>query len=113
MPHCSITIGRAYPHLVIIERDNSPDRRWRKTMKTMILAAVAVLSLGAGAAYASGGPVGFADGSGYQGPTYDAQASANRGNQAEVQFLGPNTVVGKWFHYSNSNQGAATPSTRG
>jgi hypothetical protein len=83
-------------------------------MKTMILAAVAALSLGVGAAYAAGGPVGFADGSGYQGPTYDAQASANRGNQASAQFLGPNTVVGKWFHYSNSNQGAATtPSTRG
>jgi hypothetical protein len=81
-------------------------------MKTMILAAVATLTLGVGGAYAAGGPVGFADGSGYQGPTYDAQVSANRGNQASVQFLGPNTVVGKWFHYSNSNQAAAASSTR-
>jgi hypothetical protein len=32
-------------------------------MKTMILAAVAALSLGVGAAYAAGGPVGFAHGS--------------------------------------------------
>jgi hypothetical protein len=81
-------------------------------MKTMILAAV--LSLGVGAAYAAGGPVGFADGSNYEGPTYDAQGLANNRNQASVQFLGPNTVVGKWFHYSNSNQGAATTgSTKG
>lgn len=81
-------------------------------MKTMILAAV--FSLAVGAAYAGGGPVGFADGSNYEGPTYDAQASGDHRNQASVQFLGPNTVVGKWFHYSNSNQGAATPaSTKG
>ena len=81
-------------------------------MKTMILAVV--LSLSVGAAYAAGGPVGFADGSNYQGPTYDAQALANNRNQASVQFLGPNTVVGKWFHYSNSKQGAANlTSTKG
>ena len=78
-------------------------------MKTMILAAVAALSLGVGAAYAAGGPVGFADGSDYQGPAYDAQALAAHRNEASVQFLGPNTVLGKMFHYSNSNQGAATP----
>ena len=39
-------------------------------MKTMILAAVAALSLGVGAAYAQGVPAG------YQGPHYGAQASA-------------------------------------
>jgi hypothetical protein len=39
-------------------------------MKTMILAAVAALSLGVGAAYAQGEPAG------YQGPHYGAQASA-------------------------------------
>jgi hypothetical protein len=81
-------------------------------MKTMILAAA--LSLSVGAAYATGGPVGFADGYDYKGPTYDAQASADHRNQASVQFLGPNTVIGKWFHYSNGNQGTATPTpTRG
>jgi hypothetical protein len=81
-------------------------------MKTLILATA--LSLGVGAAYAAGGPVGFADGSGYQGPTYDQQTSAEHRNQSSVQFLGPNTVVGKWFHYSNGNQGAAaTASTKG
>jgi hypothetical protein len=37
-------------------------------MKTMILAAVAALSLGVGAAYAQGAPAG------YQGPHYGAQA---------------------------------------
>jgi hypothetical protein len=39
-------------------------------MKTMILAAVAALSLGVGAAYAQGVPAG------YQGPHYGPQASA-------------------------------------
>ena len=37
-------------------------------MKTMILAAAAVLSLGVGSAYAQGAPAGFADGTDYQGP---------------------------------------------
>ena len=83
-------------------------------MKTMILAAVAALSLGAGAAYAAGGPVGFANGSGYQEPTYGAQAFAGHRNQVATQFLGPNTVLGKMFHHSNGNQVATTPaSTKG
>ena len=38
--------------------DISPDWRWRIPMKTMILAAVAVLSLGVGSAYAQGKPPG-------------------------------------------------------
>ncbi len=37
-------------------------------MKTIILAAAAVLSLGVGSAYAQGAPAGFADGTDYQGP---------------------------------------------
>jgi hypothetical protein len=48
--------------------DIPPDWRWRIAMKTMILAAVAALSLGVGAAYAQGVPAG------YQGPHYGAQA---------------------------------------
>jgi hypothetical protein len=80
-------------------------------MKTMILAAA--LSLGVGAAFAAGAPVGFADGSGYQGPTYDQQVAAARRNQASAEFLGPNTVAGKWFHYSNRNQGVSTPPSTG
>jgi hypothetical protein len=41
-------------------------------MKTMILAAVAAISLGVGAAYAQGAPAG------YQGaPHYGGQSSAN------------------------------------
>ena len=79
-------------------------------MKTMILAAVAALSLGVGSAYAAGGPVGFADGTDYQGPgagAYGAQAFADHRNEASVQFLGPNTVLGKMFHRSNSSQAAA------
>lgn len=75
-------------------------------MKTMILAAVAALSLGVGSAFAQGAPAGFADGTDYQGPR--AQAFANHRNEASVQFLGPNTVLGKMFRYnSNSDQVAA------
>jgi hypothetical protein len=81
-------------------------------MKTMILAAAAALTLGAGSAYAAGGPVGFANGSGYQEPVYGAQAFNDHRNEVATQFLGPNTVLGKAFH-SNSSQVAATPSTRG
>jgi hypothetical protein len=50
----------------------SPDKRKRIPMKTMILVAIAALSLGVGAAHAQGVPAG------YQGaPHYGAQGSAN------------------------------------
>jgi hypothetical protein len=82
-------------------------------MKTMILAAVAALSLGVGSAYAQGAPAGFADGTDYQGPgagpAYGAQAFADNRNEASVQFLGPNTVLGKMLKYnSNSDRVVAT-----
>jgi hypothetical protein len=49
-----------------------PTNRKRIPMKTMILAAIAALSLGVGAAHAQGVPAG------YQGaPHYGAQGSAN------------------------------------
>jgi hypothetical protein len=76
-------------------------------MKTMILAAVAALSLGVGSAYAAGGPVG------YQAPVYGSQAFTDHSNEVATQFLGPNTVLGKAFHHSNSNQVAATASPKG
>ena len=83
-------------------------------MKTMILAAVAAMSLSVGAAYAAGGPVGFADGSDYQGPASGTPVLADHRNEASVQFLGPNTVVGKMLHHSDRNQAAASPaSTKG
>jgi hypothetical protein len=89
-------------------------------MKTMILAAVAALSLGVGSAYAAGGPVGFADGTDYQGPgagpAYGAQAFANHRNEASVQFLGPNTVLGKMLRYNSENNhqvAAAATSAKG
>jgi hypothetical protein len=90
-------------------------------MKTIILAAVAALSLGVGSAYAQGAPAGFADGTDYQGPgaghAYGAQAFADHRNEASVQFLGPNTVLGQMFRYnSESNHqvaGAATSSKGG
>ena len=44
-----------------LKPDISPDDRWRIPMKTMILAAVAALSLGVGAAYAQGVPAGYQD----------------------------------------------------
>jgi hypothetical protein len=77
-------------------------------MKTMFLAAFAALSLGASAAYAAGGPP-----AGWEPPAYGAQAFTDHSNAVATQFLGPNTVLGKMFHHSNSNQVAATSSTKG
>ena len=71
-------------------------------MKTTILAAVAALSLGVGSAYAQGVPAG------YQEPHYGAAAFTNHTNEAQTQFLGPNTVLGKMLKYNaNSDQVAA------
>jgi hypothetical protein len=73
-------------------------------MKSMILAAFATLSLGVGAAYAQGVPAGS-----FQEPLYGAQAFSDHPNEAQTQFLGPNTVLGKMFRYnSNSDRVAAT-----
>jgi hypothetical protein len=78
-------------------------------MKTMILAAVAAMSLGVGSAYAAGGNGGPA---GYQEPHYGAAAFSDRPNQAQTQFLGPNTVLGKMFRYnSESNHQVAVAAT--
>jgi hypothetical protein len=88
-------------------------------MKTMILAAFAALSLGVGSAYPQGAPAGFADGTDYQGPgagAYGAQAFADHRNEASVQFLGPNTVLGKMFRYnaeSNHQVAGAATSAKG
>jgi hypothetical protein len=70
-------------------------------MKTMILAAVAAISLGAGAAYAQGVPAGFHE------PRYGAEAFTDHPKEAQTQFLGPNTVLGKMFHYTDSNHQVA------
>ena len=62
-------------------------------MKTMILAAVAALSLSVGSAYAQGVPAG------YQEPHYGAAAFSN-------------TVLGKMFRYnSNSDHQVAATAT--
>ena len=72
-------------------------------MKTMILAAVAALSLSVGSADAQGVPAG------YQEPRYGAAAFTNHINEARIQFLGPNTVLGKMLKYnSNSDRVVAT-----
>ena len=77
-------------------------------MKTTIIAAVAALSLGAGAAYAAGGPVG------YETPAYGAQAFVDHSHDAQVHFLGQGTVLGKMFNYStNHNRVAATAAPKG
>jgi hypothetical protein len=75
-------------------------------VKTMILAAVAALSLGVGSAYAQGVPAG------YQEPHYGAAAFTNHTNEAQTQFLGPNPVLGKMFKYnSESNHQVAVAAT--
>jgi len=71
-------------------------------MKTMLLAAVAALSLAAGSAYAAGGPVGFANGGSYQEPAYSAQAFADHSQAAKVIN-----------HSSDSSRVAATPAPKG
>jgi hypothetical protein len=76
----------------------SPDWRWRIPMKTMILAAVAGMSLSVGAAYAQGVPAGF------QEPHYGAQAFSDHPNQAQTRFLGPNTVLGQMYRYNSEEQ---------
>jgi hypothetical protein len=86
-----------------------PANRWRILMKTMVLAAVASLSLGVGVAYAQGVPAG------YQEPHYGAAAFSDHQNEAQTQFLGPNTVLGKMLKYNlNSDRVVATAtSTKG
>jgi hypothetical protein len=70
MLQCSIIIRLATSMFDRSKPDISPDWRWRIPMKTMILAAVAAISVGA--AYAQGVPAG------YQGaPHYGTQSSAN------------------------------------
>jgi hypothetical protein len=66
-------------------------------MKTMILAAVAAISVGVGSAYAQGVPAG------YQEPHYGAAAFTNHPNEAQTEFLGPNTVLGKMFRYNSES----------
>jgi hypothetical protein len=98
---CAIKAG----HLARLEMENS--------MKTMILAAAAALSVGVGSAYAAAGGAGPV---GYQEPHYGAQAFTDHPNQAQTQFLGPDTVLGKMFRYnSNSDHQVATAasSTKG
>ena len=70
-------------------------------MKTMILAAVATLSLGVGGAFAQGAPAGW------QPPAYGSQAFTSYPKESQTQFLGPNTVLGKMFHHSDSDHQVA------
>ena len=71
----SINAGLQHYHLArcpfvsVSKPDISPDLRWRIPMKTMILAAVAAISLSVGTAYAQGVPADF------QEPHYGAQGS--------------------------------------
>ncbi|HEY4041056.1 MAG TPA: hypothetical protein VGM32_04325 [Rhodopila sp.] len=81
-------------------------------MKTKTIAAVAALSLGAssvgaGAAYAQSGPVG------YQQPAYGAQAFSDHRNETAKHFLGQDTVLGKMFNHSNTSQLAAAATAKG
>ena len=79
-------------------------------MKTIILAAVATLSLGVGAAFAQGAPPG------YEPPVYGAQAFSDHSKDPQVHFLGPNTVLGKLFNHNTSDDTtrlATNASTKG
>jgi hypothetical protein len=69
-------------------------------MKTMILATVALLGLGVGAAHAP--PVGWE-------PTgYGSQAFSDHRNDPVVHFLGKETVLGKMFRYNSNSEHVAT-----
>jgi hypothetical protein len=86
-------------------RTSRPTGKGEFRMKTMFLAAVAALSFGVGAAYAQGVPAGF------QEPHYGAAAFSNHPDQAQTQFLGPNTVLGKMFRYNSDSNQMATAAT--
>jgi hypothetical protein len=78
-------------------------------MKTIILAAFAALSLGVGSAYAAGARAP----AGWEPPVYGAQAFSDHSDQAQSQFLGPNTVLGKMFRYNSESHQVAGPTTSG
>ena len=72
-------------------------------MKTMILAAIALLSLGVGAAHAPP--------SGWEPPVYGSQAFSDHRNDPVVHFLGKETVLGKMFRYNSNSEQVATATT--
>jgi hypothetical protein len=72
-------------------------------MKTMILAAVALLTLGVGAAHAP--PVGW------EPTVYGSQAFSDHRNDPVVHFLGKETVLGKMFRYNSNNEQMAAATT--
>jgi hypothetical protein len=76
-------------------------------MKTLIIAGVAALGLGVGAAYAQGVPAGFHE------QVYGSQAFADHHNETATHFLGQGTVLGKIFSRSSSGQVAAATSAKG
>jgi hypothetical protein len=82
-------------------------------MKTMIFAAVAVISLGDASAYAGG----IGAGSNVSPPVYASQAFSDHSRDPEVHFLGQGTVFAKIFGHSDSDQAvaakAATTSVKG
>jgi hypothetical protein len=78
-------------------------------METMIVAVVATLSLGAGAAYAQGVPAGSA----IERP-YGAQAFTEHPNDKQISFR--DSVLGRMIHYNSTDTGsrvAATTSPKG
>jgi hypothetical protein len=82
-------------------------------MKTTILAAVAAMSVTAGAAYAQGVPAGS-----FQQRVYPAQTPfTNHTAEKGTQFLGSDTVLGKMFRYNSDSDhqmaAAVTPAKGG
>ena len=82
-------------------------------MKTTILAAVAAVSLVAGAAYAQGVPAGSSQDRHYAAQTPFTNHTAEKG----THFLGADTVLGKMFKYESDSDhqvaAAATPAKGG
>jgi hypothetical protein len=79
-------------------------------MKTLVIAAVAALSLSAASADAAGGVAG-----GNSVPNvYGSQAFVDHSNEPQAQFLGKNTVFGRLFgHGEQTTVANKTPSQQG
>jgi hypothetical protein len=65
-------------------------------MKKTFLAALTVVTFGAGSAFAQGVPPG------YSAPVYGSHAFAGHGKElaGQTHFLGKDTVLGKFFGHS-------------
>ena len=80
-------------------------------MKTMILAAFAILGLGVSGAFAAGAG-GAGAPAGWEPSVYGAQAFSDHRNDPVVHFLGKGTVLGKMLNYNSRSEQVAAATTR-